>query len=132
MRSWSYADFNPLSSGNAPFWNRFQFYPDFGRVTRSILSAQCAAELYRPSPRPYRGLDVLEYPSHDRTVTVMHCGRVFLGKRKINLSHALAGQNVGIKEVADQVWLVTLKHDGLGFFDYESGRLEPIDNPVRD
>lgn len=35
-------------------------------------------ELYRPSPRPYRGLGELEYPLHDRTITVTRCGRITL------------------------------------------------------
>lgn len=30
------------------------------------------------------------------------CGRICLGSRKINLSTVFAGQNVGIKQVADQ------------------------------
>ena len=61
------------------------------------------AELFQPSPRPYRGLGELEYPFHDRTVTVTHCGRICMGKRKINLSQVFAGQNVGIREVGDRI-----------------------------
>jgi putative transposase len=90
---------------------------------------QYPAELYQPSRRPYRRLAELEYPFHDRTVTVTHCGRICLGKRKINLSQAFAGQNVGIREVSDKIWLVTFMHYDLGFFDHEAGRLEPVDNP---
>jgi putative transposase len=93
------------------------------------LDMQYPAELYRPSPRPYRGLGELEYPFHDRTVTITHCGRICLGKRKINLSQVFAGQNVGVKEVSDKIWLVTFMHYDLGFFDHETGRLEPVDNP---
>src|SRR5262249_12714859 len=69
------------------------------------LDMKYPGELYQPSPRPYRGLVELEYPFHDRTVTVTHCGRICLGKRKINLSQSFAGQNVGIKEVSDRIWL---------------------------
>ena len=93
------------------------------------LDMKYPAELYRPSPRPYRGLGELEYPFHDRTVTVTHCGRICLGKRKINFSTVFAGQNVGIKEVSDKIWLVTFMHYDLGFFDHETCRLEPVDNP---
>ncbi len=93
------------------------------------LDMKYPAELYRPSPRPYRGLGELEYPFHDRTVTVTHCGRICLGKRKINLSLAFAGQNVGIKEVSDRIWLVTFMHYDLGFFDHETCRLEPLADP---
>ena len=93
------------------------------------LDMKYPAELYRPSPRPYRGLGELEYPFHDRTVTVTQCGRICLGKRKINLSQVFAGQNVGIKEVSDKIWLVTFMQYDLGFFDHETCRLEPVANP---
>ena len=63
--------------------------------------------LYAASPRPYRGLSELIYPLHHRTVTVTHCGRVCFGKRKINLSTVFAGQNVGVKQVDERIWLVT-------------------------
>ena len=95
------------------------------------LGMKYPAELYRPSPRPYRGLGELEYPFHDRTVTITHCGRICLAKRKINFSQVFAGQNVGIKEVADKIWLVTFMHYDLGFFDHETCRLEPVDNPFQ-
>lgn len=93
------------------------------------LDMKYPAELYRHSPNPYRGLGELEYPFHDRTITVTHCGRICLGKRKINLSQVFAGQNIGIKEVADNIWLVTFMHYDLGFFDHETCRLEPVANP---
>ena len=86
-------------------------------------------ELYLPSPRPYRVLDELHYPFHDRTITVTRCGRICIGRRKINLSTVFAGQNVGIKEVSDKIWLVSFMDYDLGFFDHETGRLESADNP---
>ena len=75
-------------------------------------------ELYRTSDRGYHGLDPLQYPFHDRTVTVTMCGRVCFGSRKINLSTVFAGQNVGVKEVAEKVWLISFMHYDLGFFDH--------------
>ena len=93
------------------------------------LDMKYPAELYHSSPRAYRGLGELDYPFHDRTVTVTHCGRICVGKRKVNLSQVFAGQNVGIKEVADRIWLVTFMHYDLGFFDHEACRLEPVENP---
>jgi putative transposase len=68
-------------------------------------------------------------PFHDRTITVTNCGRICLGGRKINLSHVFAGQNVGIKEVAEKIWLVSFMHYDLGFFDQEAGRVECAQNP---
>ena len=87
------------------------------------------SELYRPSPRPYSGLPELEYPFHDKTVTVTRCGRICIAKRKINLSTVFAGQKIGLKEVSDRIWLVTFMQYDLGFFDHETCRLEPATNP---
>lgn len=93
------------------------------------LQMKYPAELYQPSPRPYHGLDELHYPFHDRTITVTQCGRICFGRRKINLSTVLAGQNVGVKEVSDRIWLVSFMDYDLGFFDHETGRLGTAANP---
>jgi putative transposase len=93
------------------------------------LNMQYPTELYSRSPRPYRGLDELEYPFHDKTITVTHCGRICFGRKKINLSTVFAGQNVGVKEVSDRIWLVTFMHYDLGFFDHETCRLASAENP---
>jgi putative transposase len=93
------------------------------------LGMQVPAALYTRSPRVYRGLEDLTYPFHDATFTVTHCGRICFHGRKINLSHVLAGQNVGVTQVGDHIWLVTFMHYDLGYFDDETGRLEPIENP---
>ena len=71
---------------------------------------------------PCTGLSDLEYPFHDRTIIVTQCGRICIGRRKINLSLGFAGQNVGIKEVAEKMWLVSFMDYDLGFFDQETGR----------
>jgi putative transposase len=93
------------------------------------LGMKYPAELYRPSPHPYRGLSELHYPFHDRTITVTQCGRICIGRRKINLSTVFAGQNVGVKEVSDRIWLVSFMDYDLGFFDHETGRLGTAENP---
>jgi len=57
------------------------------------------------------------------------CGRICLGKKKINVSQVFAGQAVGIKEVHDDIWLRSfMKHD-LGYFDLETRVLERFENP---
>jgi putative transposase len=87
------------------------------------------SELYAPSPRAYRGLPELEYPFHDRTIMVTRCGRICFGRQKINLSTVFAGQNVGVTEVSDRIWLVSFMDYDLGFFDDETCRLESAHNP---
>ncbi|MEX2124958.1 MAG: hypothetical protein WD795_13770 [Woeseia sp.] len=42
---------------------------------------------------------------------------------------SFAGQLVGIREVEEQVWLVSFLDYDLGFFDTEKGRVEPAPNP---
>jgi putative transposase len=93
------------------------------------LGMKVPGELYSPSPRPYHGLSALAYPLHDWTATVTHCGRICYNNRKINLSQVFAGQDVGVKQVSDRIWLVTFMDYDLGYFDDETCRLEPIDNP---
>ena len=71
------------------------------------LAMKYPGELYTPSPRPYHGVGELHYPFHDRTIMVTECGRICLGRRKINLSQVFAGQRVGIKEIEENIWLVS-------------------------
>ncbi len=52
-------------------------------------------------------------------------GRICHNRRKINLSQAFAGQIVGIKQVSDEIWLVSFMQYDLGYFDRETCRLEP-------
>jgi putative transposase len=93
------------------------------------LGMQCPTERYLASTRPYQGLPELDYPLHDKTVTVTTCGRICFNRRKINLNQVFAGQNLGIKQVSDEIWLVTFMDYDLGYFDDETGRLEPVENP---
>jgi len=93
------------------------------------LAGHYPGQLYTPSVRRYRPDIEPEYPLHDRTVRVTHCGRICIGKRKISLSKAFAGQLVGIREVDEQLWLVSFMNYDLGFFDQDTGRVEPTANP---
>ena len=93
------------------------------------LDMRYPAELYEPSERPYKGLSDLDYPFHDRTITVTQCGRICFDRRKINLSQVFAGQNVGVRQLNEHIWLVSFMHYDLGFFDEETSRLEPVANP---
>ena len=95
----------------------------------AALDMQVPAARSTRSARRYRGLEDLTYPFHDLTVTVTHCGRICFQGRKINLSHAFAGQNVGVTQVGERVWLVSFMQYDLGYFDDETIRVEPIENP---
>ena len=86
-------------------------------------------DVYTPSTRDYCVPDDPEYPYHDKSIRVTHCGRICMNNRKINLSTVLAGQMVGVTEVDDDVWMVSFMHYDLGFFDNDTGRVEPADDP---
>jgi putative transposase len=86
-----------------------------GRVDRSIKS--------------YRSTCSLEYPAHDWTAVITACGRICHDRRKINVSQVFAGQKVGVKQTDEHLRLVTFMDYDLGYFDDETCRLEPINNP---
>ena len=86
-------------------------------------------ERYSKSPSPYEGLKDVDYPFQDKTVTVTTCGRICIRRKKVNLSTVFAGQNVGIKQVDDKLWLASFMSHDLGFFDEDTCRLEPIADP---
>jgi hypothetical protein len=93
------------------------------------LDMKCPAEVYQPSTRAYKALPDLDYPFHDKTIVVTNCGRICLGRKKINFSTVFAGQAVGIKELHDDIWLVSFMDYDLGYFDLDTRMLEPLDNP---
>jgi putative transposase len=93
------------------------------------LEMKRPVDLYRPSNRPYNGVPPVSYPFHDKTVTITACGRICVERKKIHLSTVLAGHDVGIKQVEERIWLVSFMNYDLGYFDLDSCRVEPIDNP---
>jgi putative transposase len=50
---------------------------------------------------------------------VTRCGRICFKRRKVNLSQVFAGQQVGVRQVDERLWLVTFMHYDLGYFDDE-------------
>ncbi len=116
------------------FLQQQQRFDEFTRVYNNerphqALGGAYPGDLYTPSARVYEPPPEPEYPYHDRTVRVTRCGRICIGKRKINLSTVFAGQSVGITEVDDRIWLVSFLDYDLGYFDQDTGRVEPAGNP---
>ncbi len=110
---------------------RFDTFVDQYNTERphEALAMRVPADVYAPSSRPYRGLTALEYPLHDWTATVTTCGRICYRGRKVNVSQVFAGQVVGVRQTGERIWLVTFMDYDLGYFDDETCRLEPIENP---
>jgi putative transposase len=63
------------------------------------------------------------------TVLVNTCGRIFFGSKKINPSQVFAGQKVGVREEGDGIWQVSFMRYEIGYFDLETCRVEPMNNP---
>ncbi len=93
------------------------------------LEMKTPSDIYINSNREYRGLPEIEYPLHDRTITVTYCGRICMNGRKINFSKVFAGQNVGVRQVDDKIWQVSFMDYDIGYFDEETNRVEAGENP---
>jgi len=116
------------------FLQQQERFDQFGGVYNNqrphqALNGAYPGDLYTPSPRIYAPPPEPQYPFHDRSVRVTRCGRICIGKRKISLSQVFAGQTVGIREVENEIWLVSFLDYDLGFFDKDEGRVEPAPNP---
>ena len=93
---------------------------------RQALNGRYPGELHTSSARQCTPPEEPNYPFHDTAVRVTQCGRIFTGRRKINLSTVFAGQFVCVREGADDVWLVSFMDYNLGLFDRENNRVEPV------
>jgi hypothetical protein len=51
--------------------------------------------------------DILDRRRRTNAHHLTRCGRICLGGRKINLSAAFAGQNVGIRKMSEKIWPVS-------------------------
>ncbi len=49
----------------------------------------------------------MSYPFHDKTVTVTNCGHICLDGKKTHFSTVFAVHDVGLRQVEDDVWLVS-------------------------
>ncbi|MER8844133.1 hypothetical protein NKI94_05445 [Mesorhizobium australicum] len=92
------------------------------------LDMHCPAGRYTPSPRRYTGLPDLDYPFHDKAVTVTTTAASVSTERR-SISAFFAGQTVGIKQVEDHIWPASFMDYDLEYFDDEACRLEPLQNP---
>jgi putative transposase len=95
------------------------------------LDKKYPSEIYKKSEKEYKGIEPIFYPFHDKTIQVTDCGRICQRNWKVNLSRAFAGQEVGVKEVEDGIWVVSFLDYDLGYFDEGGKRVEPVDDPFK-
>lgn len=67
---------------------------------------------------------VLDYPTHDTTTKVYSDGNFHLGRARYYASAALAGEMIGLRQLADKQWSVW-------YSDYEIGILNTDEKSVR-
>lgn len=86
-------------------------------------------DVYAPSKRPFpKELPELSYPLHDMTATVYSSGGVRIKKGSINfqLSSALSGQQIGLREEDGGLWKVTFMNLDLGTYSSKTKQFSPI------
>lgn len=83
------------------------------------LDMKFPSSLYQKSVNRYpKRLPELEYPLHDLDRIVDSNGSISFRKNmRFQLSAALGGEKVGLREVADGVWLVSFMNYDLGYFE---------------
>lgn len=109
-------------------FDRFQEIYNFERPHQGIANMY-PGQIYTPSRKEYRGLEDIDYPFADKIVQVSKCGKIFMKNKAINISSVFGGQNVGLTETDDKIWLVTFMKYDLGYFDEQDCNLQKIDNP---
>ena len=97
-------------------FDNFQNIFNFERPHEGIKN-KYPSEIYKRSDKEFKKLEPLFYPMHDQTITVTTCGRICTKKLKVSLSRSFAGQQVGIKEMEDGIWVVSFMDYDLGYFD---------------
>lgn len=91
------------------------------------LALKTPAEVCAPSPRPC--LPELAYPLHDRDILVANSGVISLSGRHVVISSVLAGQRLGLREVENDVRLVSFRRCDLAYIDLEAKSPQTIDTP---
>jgi putative transposase len=92
------------------------------------LHMQTPSLLYQPSARPYRGLEELEYQGHDWTAVITTCARICTSVARSTSARSLPDRKWG--QTGERAhWARHFMHYDLGYFDDQTCRLEPIDNP---
>lgn len=85
------------------------------------------AAFRRPGPACESGVRELEYPVSRWTASgTTYGGSAGAAGRAMS---QVSRHRVDVKEVGEHIWLVTFTEYDLGYFDDETCRLEPIDNP---
>src|SRR5260221_11754413 len=99
----------------------FFFFNDTATTEIYTLSLHDALPIC-DSTRPYPSkLPELQYPKHWERVRVSHNGLIYWRALRVYIGYLLAGQWIGVQEVAAGQWDVYLGPVRLGCFNEEDG-----------
>jgi transposase InsO family protein len=94
------------------------------------LGQQPPSVHYHPSPRPYRPVPpAWRYPAAMATDTVERLGHIRVGRQRLFVSEALAGQTIGYLELPDR-WLVAFRHLWVAEIQRATGQTVPLHEPM--
>ncbi|MBW2417856.1 MAG: transposase [Deltaproteobacteria bacterium] len=92
------------------------------------LSGDFPAERWQPSTREHpSSLPQPDYPGHFEVRRVSSCGTFRLSGQRFS-SNALAGENIGLEEVGDDLWNLVYYTTVLGRIDRQTGKITGSDN----
>lgn len=105
------------ASGQQHLFDQFRRYYNEQRPHEG-LEQRCPLSCYHPSSRAYpERLPQLEYPSYYHCQKVSANGLAYWTGRRIYIGYLLAGEYVGLEEVAEGIWAVYFGPVRLGSFD---------------
>ena len=110
------------------------FREEFNDVRpHEALQMQTPATVHKPSERRLpKELPPLEYPLHDAQKRVSLGGCLRLENTDLYVSKALAGQDVGLRHLEAETWLMSFTDFDLAYLDLEQRAVVPIDqNPEK-
>lgn len=82
------------------------------------LNMKTPDEVYKKSKIKYPTYQALEYPDCDETRCVYKDGKIrFTPKKTCFISRVFAGEEVGLRQITECLWLVKFSHLNLGYID---------------
>ena len=93
---------------------------------------QTPATVHSPSTRPYREAEPYDYSHFDDVRVVSPNGAIRFLRSTIGITAALAGHEVGLLELDDDVWLVHFRGQDLGLFEVGESAISPLESHHRD
>jgi len=123
----------PAATGAAQQRRFRRFCTEYNQVRPHEALADCPpASCYQPSPRalPSR-LPPVEYPGHLEVRRVSACGTISWLGRPVYLTEVLAGEDLGLEEVDDAIWLVYFGSTRLARFDARARMLTAVPYATR-